>query len=674
MMEFKLQNNCLLKKTKDKIEISIFKEIINKFGISGKCFLIVDNRGSHYISNFLSLTEVLSSGIVSVESLYLRRKPYKSYSAIYIISGSESSIKKIIEDFKSEKKFLYKFYHIFVLDEINQNLLDLMISKNFLKHIKTLKQILIKFIAIDKNIFSFGKDENFNSIYNLYVKNEEINNMNSLRLISLCQILNNYPNIVYFKHDENCKFIAEKVNDELKEYFSKNKKFKKEGILLITSRLIDIVAPFQYDLIYQNLLLDIFKKKDENNYNKILIKTKDVNKELILDYKDPLYYQYKNMHINDIFQNINNDFEEFKKSDIGKLHALKNENNNIDLNTAFKNMPKYKYYMKLYSNHINLTSEIRKIINKRKIYQLLELQKIIISKMDDNGKKCTENDLISLIKININEFTKKDLFRIICLIKYYYTEININDLFTILENNNINFNPIEKKVINTFDKGKCLINLEIMEELDRSILSYREKNNYEDNESNYQKDKSYFHTKECKLTTLCDMCCKNKLPKDLFTFVEKPENIKTQNKIKTKFDMFKDSQEEEQDSNNKQNLILFNIGGLSNYEISSLERGSYMKQYDYNLILGANKIYNYQEYYDEIKSYLEGNNQIFRNKEEMPEEIKETIDKNKKGDKNENEQQNVDVKNMEYPNYIESEEKFKKSNKKENSLDNDTNF
>ena len=48
-----------------------------------------------------------------------------------------------------------------------------MISKNFLKHIKTLKQILIKFIAIDKNIFSFGKDENFNSIYNLYVKNEE---------------------------------------------------------------------------------------------------------------------------------------------------------------------------------------------------------------------------------------------------------------------------------------------------------------------------------------------------------------------------------------------------------------------------------------------------------------------------------------------------------------------
>jgi hypothetical protein len=276
--------------------------------------------------------------------------------------------------------------------------------------------------------------------------------------------------------------------------------------------------------------------------------------------------------------------------------------------------------------------------------------------------------------MNINEFTKKDLFRIIFLTKYNYREININDLFTVLENNNIKFNPIEKKVINIFDKGKCLINLEIMEELDRSILSYREKNNYEDDEMKYQKDKSYFYTKECKLTTLCDMCCKNKLPKDLFTFVEKPENIKTQNRIKTKFDMFKDSQEEEQDSNNKQNLILFNIGGLSNYEISSLERGSYIKQYDANLILGANKIYNYQEYYDEIKSYLEGNNQIFRNKEEMPDEIKETIEKNENDDENENEQQKVDIKNMEYPNYIESEEKFKKSNKIENSLDNDTNF
>ena len=549
-----------------------------------------------------------------------------------------------------------------------------MISKNFLKHIKTLKQILIKFITIDKNIFSFGRDENFNSIYSLYINNEEINNLSSLRLISICQILNNYPNIIYFKHDENCKFIAEKVNAELKEYFSKNKKIKKEGFLLITSRLIDIVAPFQYNLIYQNLLLDMFKKKDENNYNKIFIKIKDGNKELNLDYKDPLYYQYKSMYINEIFQNINNDFEDFKKSDIGKLHALKNENNNIDLNTAFKNMPKYQYYMNLYSNYINLTSEIRKIINKRKIYQLLELQKIIISKIDDNGKKYTENDLISLIKMNINEFTKKDLFRIIFLIKYNYREININDLFTVLENNNIKFNPIEKKVINIFDKGKCLINLEIMEELDRSILSYREKNNYEDDEMKYQKDKSYFYTKECKLTTLCDMCCKNKLTKDLFTFVEKPENIKTQNRIKTKFDIFKGSQEEELDSNNKQNLILFNVGGISNYEISSLERGSYIKQYDANLILGANKIYNYQEYYDEIKTYLEGNNQIFRNKEEMPDEIKETIEKNENDDENENEQQKVDIKNMEYPNYIESEEKFKKNNKKENSLDNDTNF
>lgn len=673
-MEFKLQNNCLLKKTKDKIELNIFKEIIKKFGISGKCFLIVDNRGSNFISNFLTLTEVLNCGIISVESLYLRRKPYKSYSAIYIVSGCEDSIKKVIEDFKSEKKRLYKFCHIFILDEINKNLLDLMTSKNFLKRIKTLKQILINFITIDKNIFSFGNDENFNSIYNLYVNNEEINNMSSLRLISICQILNNYPNIVYFKHDENCKFIAEKVNAELKEYFSKNKKFKKEGILLITSRLIDLVAPFQYGLIYQNLLLDMFKKKGENNYNKILIKAKDGNKELILDYKDPLYCQYKNMYINEIFQNIHNDLAEFKKSDIGKLHALKNENNNIDLNTAFKNISKYHYYMDLYSNHINLSSEIREIINKRKIYQLLELQKIIISKMDDNGKECSENELISLIKSNIDEFEKKDLFRIMCLIKYNYAEIDINTLFTILENNNIVFKPIDKKIINIFDKGKCLINLEIMEELNKSILSYREKNNYEDNENEKQRDKRYFYTKECKLTTLCDMCCKNKLPKDLFTFVEKPENMKTQNRIKTQFDIFKGSQEEEKGSNTKQNFILFNIGGLSNYEISSLERGYYIKQYDVNLILGANKIYNYESYYDEIKSYLEGNNKIFRNKEEMPKEIKETIEKNKNANDNENEQQKVDVKSMEYPNNLESEEKFKENNKKENSLDNDTNF
>ena len=63
-------------------------------------------------------------------------------------------------------------------------------------------------------------------------------------------------------------------------------------------------------------------------------------------------------------------------------------------------------------------------------------------------------------------------------------------------------------------------------ELDKSIISYRLKHNYKTKEEEENKsDKRFVCYKESKLTTLCDMCSKNELPKSLFEFVESPENL-----------------------------------------------------------------------------------------------------------------------------------------------------
>ena len=379
------------------------------------------------------------------------------------------------------------------------------------------------------------------------------------------------------------------------------------------------------------------------------------------------------MYIYEILQNINDDLAEFKKSDVGALSALKNEKNNIDLNNAVKNMSKYQYYVNLYSEHINLCTEIDKILKRRNIMDLLDVQKTIISKMNNKGKKCSENDIISLIKNYKDKFEKIDFMRLLCLIKYNYPQIEMDEIFSVLESNNIIFSTAEKKIINFLNKGKSLINLDSLEELEKSIISYREKNNYKTNEENENKnDKRYNYVKECKLTTICDMCSKNNLPKDIFTYVEKPENIKTQNRFGLKNGMFKNSEEDK----NKQNLILFNIGGLSNYEIASLERGSYINQYDVNLILGANKIYNYKEYFDELTHYFNGNNEIIKVNEVMPKEIKETKNntkKKKEAEKNDSAEQKINVReiNEKDSDGKYSKEKLKKKKRNDDSITDD---
>lgn len=649
MAEQKLPNNCLLKKTKDLIELKILKETLRNVDTSGKCILIVDKRGSIFLNNFLTLTEVLNNGIFSIDSIYKKRKPYKSYNAIYLISGKKEIIEKVMkEDFGSNKKRLYKFCHLFIIDEITNDLYDFMAENKFLKYIKSLKQVSIKYVSIDKNIFSFGNDINYNSIYSLFENNNKnINKLNLSSLVNICQALNENPNILYFKGDNNCKLLAESVNKELKKYFGKK---KKEGILLITSRYIDFLAPLQFNTIYQNLLLESFKDKEVKYCNKI---NYDENTCFILDYKDELYNKYKYRYFYEVMNLVTEDLAEFKKSEVGKAIGDLDK----EMVSAAKNFLKYKSYSQLLAQHINLCHKLKDIENNRHILDLIDAQETIISKINAKGKNISDEDIISIIKDNKNKFNKDDLKRLLCLIKYHYPNINIENIYNIL-NMCVTFSQNDKKIINFINKAKNLIDEGKLNNLNKNIISYREKTSYNTKEENDNKeDKRYVYIRECKLTTICDMCCKNKIPDDLFSFVEKPENLKVQKKkIGTNFgDLINGKDDEE----NKPYLILFNLGGLSNYEISSLERGVYLGQYNMNLVLGGNKIYNYDEYFSEIKDYIEGKNTMIKTEEKD--------DFAKKGDLERNDTK-VDVNDISF-NEKGSKEKIKKKGMIDNSFE-----
>ena len=635
MFEPKLPSNSLLKKTKDIISLKIFKEILKS--LKDKYILIVDKRGSYFLNNFFTLTEIIDMGIISIESIYFERKPYPNNEAIYIISGCEESINNLSNDFIKEKNRLYKACHIFTLDAINDDLINLILQKeqnNFYKYIKTLKQIMINFIPIDKNTFSFGNDNNFNCFYNLYdnEKNKITTEITIDKLVSVCESLDNYPNIAYFSPDKYCKLIAEKVNTELKQYFTKKKNLKKNGILLITTRYIDFLAPIQFGLIFQHTILESLKKKDDKYINKasytykIKENDKEVEKEkeIILNYKNEVYNKYKNMPIDEVLQKGDEELKAFLNSDTGKLHKIENDDKNeIDLGFAINNVSKYHYNVNLFSQLINMSKQIDTILKSRNIMSLIEVQKELISKINHKGKKIPDKEIVSLIKDNKDLFKKDDLIRILCFIKYQYPKISTEDLINNIESGKIKLSETDKKIINFFDKGKCLKNPDIIDQLEDLIISYREENNYDTKEEKEnENDKRYPYVKESKLTTLCDMCGKNKLPKAFFSFVEKPENL-PEKKVNINLGLFGNNKnDDEEDEKSKQNLILYNIGGLSNYEIASLEKGVDAGHWGLNLILGANKIYNYKEYFIELNNYMKGNIGIKKIVEEMPEEIK----------------------------------------------------
>jgi len=83
-----------------------------------------------------------------------------------------------------------------------------------------------------------------------------------------------------------------------------------------------------------------------------------------------------------------------------------------------------------------------------------------------------------------------------------------------------------------------------------------------------------------------------------FSFVDEPKNLGIfRKKVSTGVFFNSASQDEE-----KPNFILFNIGGLSHNEISSMEKLMIDKRFNQNLIIGTDKIITANEYLEAIQN------------------------------------------------------------------------
>ena len=561
----------------------IIQDILESYNCSGQCLLILDEKSSHLISNYFTMADLISKGIFSIELLRKMRKPFD------------------------------------LIDPLtkNKNILNSMMNEYFLRKIKTFKEIFFDFNAIDRNLYYFGEEYNFNPIYQLFFiqDNQLQNNICIKKLYSICLITQTFPNIIYFIHDSNCKYIAENLSEKLETYYTNHKKIVKNGTLLITSRLLDLPGPIQFDLNYDHLLFESYKNNSDPEKKMINIDLQGNGKQkIILDHNDSLYDKYRLFNIYDVLNTLPTDLDKFNQSDIAKVNKVSQMESLNEMDQAIKNFNEYQYMTKLFSQHLDIAKRVNESCKKRNIINLVDMQSTIMAGEDEKGNKISIQELNSRISKNKEKFNKSDLMRLLFLMRYYNPENDINEITDNL-NNKINITNDDLKMIEYFTPERSSIDENIMNRLNKEIVLFRSRNKYNINSEN-NKDKRYICVRESKLTTLCDMCCKNELPEDDFTYVIKPK-LMNANKINKKYkaNILIQNQDLDLQSENMlniDNLILFNVGGLSTYEISSLEKGIKNKQFNMNLIYGSNQIYNHEEYLKYINDYFKGKSGIVK--------------------------------------------------------------
>ena len=379
---------------------------------------------------------------------------------------------------------------------------------------------------------------------------------------------------------------------------------------------MDLPAPIQFDMNYDHLIFESYKSFSNPDKKMINIDLDGRKKEIVLDYNDILYDKYKLYSIYDVLNILPNDLEKFNNSDVAKVNKVSELKSTYEMSDAIKNFTEYQYKTKLFSQHLDIAKKVNDLNKKRNIMNIIDLQSSIMSGSSPKGAKLSPGELNSQFLQNREFFQKNDIMRLLYLIRYYNPD---NDVSELADNLQLNINENDLKLIEFFTLERSLIDEEDMKRINKDIILFRNKNKYNSREEKENKsDKRYLCVKESKLTTLCDMCCKNELPESDFEYVVKPklfnQNI---NKTKNKANLLIENLDLDLQDDmplNLDNLIIYNVGGLSTYEISSLEKAKKNKQFNMNIIYGSNQIYNHGEYINYIKEYFKGNNGIVKAK------------------------------------------------------------
>ena len=117
--------------------------------------LVVDSVSVRVISAACSMSEITDEGVSLVENLDLAREPMAAMEAIYFVSPTYESMKRICADFANPDDPMYDAAHIFLTSHItDEALFPVKQCRGLRQYLRTLKELNVEFLASEPQVFS----------------------------------------------------------------------------------------------------------------------------------------------------------------------------------------------------------------------------------------------------------------------------------------------------------------------------------------------------------------------------------------------------------------------------------------------------------------------------------------------------------------------------------------
>lgn len=546
--------------------------------------LVVDNYSAKVLASYLSMSELLNKGIFTVELITNKRSRFPNYAAIYFISPTLKSINSLIEDFRDAKRPTYNRLYLFFTHRLEDELMDKLLIEGVFQRTVLMKESNLSFFTKEDVVFDFGWESGL-KIFNC-PGDQEQKLLQSIcdRLYTVLATINVHPYIQYQKESKLCSQLGDML-----EKFLLCKNLKKEGILLLTDRTVDATSPLLHDYNYRALCYDLMDVKN----NTIELN----NKKIVLSDDDELWHSYKLLHIAEVFHKLSKDFEEFQKSDLSKVGNTKDMDSFSDMSNALAHMSSYKLKTNQLSSQINLAEELNKRYKSNHIYDLIELEQDIVSGENDGGK-INNRDIFKNFTITKSKLTnqREDFIRILLTL---YTSLSIGEK---------DFNVLSGKL--TEEEEAALKNLQylgINMKNTQSKIERRNVNLIREKISlvgeNVSKKMSYSSLRSSpSISVIAEQASNYHLDREKFPFKNWDKgDVPKKEKIFSTKNLFGGNDNNSTDLNELEPLIVFNIGGLSHNEISSLQKLQKNKNINHRIYIGSTCIINATEYINQLK-------------------------------------------------------------------------
>ncbi|KAG9128259.1 vacuolar sorting protein VPS33/slp1 [Ceratobasidium sp. 392] len=352
--------------------------------------MVVDDHSKRLLGAVLKDNDVLQENVTVIEGINTHRGE-QSLEAMYLLMPTSQNIERIIADFSDGRK-RYSGAHLFFIDGLPEPLLNHLVNSPAEPYLRACQDLYVNFAALEQRVFSVRSPAFFFSMY--------------------------------APHKER----------ELDEYRKANHEFPKvipgeqrpRGLLIITDRAMDPVAPLIHEFTYQAMATDLLPIEGGTRYRYKFENSRGIreDKTATLGETDQIWTATRHMHLLAVNEQLKNDFNKFLEDNAVFRNGDQSLNGVKDM---LAGLPQYQETWEKFSLHLNMAGECNKIFDQNNLSAAADVEQNCATGQTAEGKvpKSVIEDLVLLLE-NKN-LTSTDKARLIALYIMYRDGVSDED-------------------------------------------------------------------------------------------------------------------------------------------------------------------------------------------------------------------------------------------------------